>query len=328
MIANASESHPDRRINQLSYNQMNETACYLCGSESDFSVLFPGQNSIKELRPDHIAARKGSINKEFSYNWVKCNRCGLVYVNPTPDARFLEQIYEQSDQGLYQDESNNIAWTYSRYLRRFSGLLNRRCAALDVGAGDGFFLKELRDLGFQDVLGLEPSADACRRAKSEVSPFLLNQSFRESDFRAGSFDFISCFQTLEHLPNPDRIVSGFQRLLAPGGLVYCVAHNFTSLSAKFLGAHHPIVNAGHLTLFDEVTLKAFFKKYFNVLAVFKIANRYSVRYWVSLLPIPESIKGNLIDILTSSGLSTTPLTLSAGNIGLVAQKTISSQRAE
>lgn len=323
MVASDHESQPDQFIEPLSYNQMNETACYLCGSESEFRVLFPGQKSTEELRPEHIAARKGSINKEFSYNLVKCNRCGLVYANPAPDADFLEQTYEKSDQGLYQDENYNIAWSYGRYLRRFSGLLNRRGAALDVGAGDGFFLQELIDLGFQSVLGLEPSAEACRRAKTGVSPFLLNQSFRESDFRPGSLDFISCFQTLEHLPNPDRVVAGFHRLLAPGGMVYCVAHNFASWSVKVLGVRHPIINAGHLTLFDEETLKAFFEKHFNVLAVFKIANRYSISYWISLLPIPEHIKRTLIDTLTVSGLSNMPLTLSAGNIGLVAQKAIS-----
>ena len=69
---------------------MKSTKCYLCGMD-DTSMLFNGSKPEIELNVNHLAARKGSINKEYSYNWVKCKVCGLVYANPIPEEKTLQK---------------------------------------------------------------------------------------------------------------------------------------------------------------------------------------------------------------------------------------------
>ena len=144
--------------------------------------------------------------------------------------------------------------------------------------------------------------------------------FSENDFTAASFDFIACFQTLEHIHRPDLLLETFSRLLVADGIVYCVAHNFNTFGVRLLGINHPIVNAGHLTLFDMQTARKMFDRYFDVLDVFPISNRYSLNYWLTLLPINERGKQILSRGFRAVGLDKLPLTMNLGNMGIIARK--------
>lgn len=293
--------------------------CYLCNAD-DYRTIFPNSASELELNHNHIAARRGSMNKEYSYNWVRCNRCKLVYANPIPDTKLLEELYTLSDQGGYQEEEENICYTYAKYLKKYKRFIGQRRVALDIGAGRGFFLKVLLDFGFDKVVGIEPSKLACDSASTKIAPFLINKVFNDKDFEVATIDFISCLQTLEHIPYPNKLIESFSKLLSKNGIVFCVAHNFNTIPVKILGPRHPIVNAGHLTLFESSTLVKMFSRYFEVLDLFKVNNRYSLNYWLSLLPMCESLKSFLIKSSSCFGLNRIPLALSLGNIGIIARK--------
>jgi len=298
---------------------MQNTLCTLCYS-NDYTVIFPGNSSAINLLPEHVAARKGNINKVFSYNWVRCNKCGLVYANPIPDENILSAIYVASDQGCYSDETVNLSYTYEKYLIAHSGAIENRGIALDVGAGTGFFLRSLKNFGFFTVVGIEPSATTYASAAPDIKPYLRNTMFIENDLTPESFDLISCFQTLEHVISPDQLLAGFSRLLAPKGIIYSVAHNFGSLGVKLLGARHPIVNAGHLTLFDMETIRKMFEKFFDVVDVFPISNRYSLAYWLTLFPFPDKIRKAFLACSRALRIDCLPLTMSLGNMGIIARK--------
>lgn len=293
--------------------------CHLCGTD-DYQVLFPGNSRQLTLRAEHIAAREGGITQQYRHNWVRCNHCGLVYVNPVPDPHELEALYRESDQGGYDREIDNVVHTYSKYLSRYLKLLPKRGLALDVGAGSGFFLQAMLRLGFRKVVGFEPSSSAYQKASPEIKPHIINGPFSEDAISPGSVDLITCFQTLEHLPNPGETLARFAGLLRPGGLVMVVAHNFASLGVRLLGVRHPIVNAGHLTLFDPLTIRGLFARRFDVIDVFKVVNRYSLHYWLSLLPVNERLKRGMTKAVSNLGLSRVTLDLSLGNMAIVARK--------
>lgn len=298
---------------------MKNTNCYLCNS-NNYAVIFPGNSGEIALEAKHIAARKGSINKQYSYNWVKCRKCGLVYANPIPDINTIENLYTSSDQGDYDQEIENICHSYGKYIHKYRSYILDKRMALDIGAGKGFFLRTLLDFGFETVRGIEPSVHAYESAPNDIKSFLINATYDEKYFTPGTVDFISCFQTLEHVHNPDKMIESFSRLLSKNGIVYCIAHNFGTIAVRILRERHPIVNAGHLTLFDFSTLKKMFSNYLEVIKVFKISNTYSLRYWASLFPFSESTKRTLLKTLVGLGLDMIPLTISAGNIGLIARR--------
>lgn len=294
-------------------------ACRLCQS-TDSVVVYPSSDDESMLSPGHIAARQGEITKTYAHNWVRCKACGLLYANPIPEPERLAALYSDSRQEEYGREMDHLTRTYGHYMRMYLGALGRRGLAVDVGAGNGFFLRELLSVGFAEAVGFEPSRSACQSALPDVRDCLRNQTFSADFVARGSVDLLTCFQTLEHFYDVGAAVADFDQVLAPGGLIYVVAHDISSLGARFLGARHPIVNAGHLVLFDKRTLRTLFARHFEVLSVFDISNTFTLGYLASLLPVGTAVGRLLHRGLAGVGMAGVPLTMRFGNIGLVARK--------
>ena len=115
--------------------------------------------------------------------------------------------------GLYRDaafgsshEARLAAATYGDLLRNITPHLPDRAGALDVGTGDGAFLHELLDQRFSGVLGIEPSSAPIRSADARVRPLIRQGLFKPGSFGENQFENRSCFQTIEHLGDPEKSV--------------------------------------------------------------------------------------------------------------------------
>jgi SAM-dependent methyltransferase len=94
---------------------------------------------------------------------------------------------------------------------------------LDAASGEGFG-SALLSTAAASVLGLDidPEAVAHAQARYGIAGKL---AFEQSDVTAldhladGSFDLIVSFETLEHVMAHERLLDGFGRLLAPGGVL-------------------------------------------------------------------------------------------------------------
>jgi SAM-dependent methyltransferase len=126
------------------------------------------------------------------------------------------------DQHLaYREEFMSVGPRF--YLR--TGLMRRLLAGLqgrllDVGCGDGFFLLQLRRLGF-NCAGLDPSAqmiERCRRRPGLEGVELLCgvlDGYQPSQ----PFDVAVCGETLEHIEDDVAALRQVHRLLRPGGVL-------------------------------------------------------------------------------------------------------------
>lgn len=96
-----------------------------------------------------------------------------------------------------------------------------RCV-LDAACGEGYGTALLARHAAH-ATGVDLSPDAVAHAKSRYAA--PNLEYREGDATAldslpdASFDLIVSFETLEHVDAQARMVAGFARLLAPGGLL-------------------------------------------------------------------------------------------------------------
>lgn len=103
-----------------------------------------------------------------SYPVIRCNRCGLIYIDHVFTRGELESFY--TAEAYPREEvkrSNSYLDQKVGYFEQWHELLTnyvRKGKILDVGCGGGSFLKFLKDLGFE-TFGVEISADACAFAR-------------------------------------------------------------------------------------------------------------------------------------------------------------------
>jgi len=176
---------------------MSQKTCIVCG-HSDRKVVF----------------------KEFDIDIVKCTRCGHIY-----STHELDQNYD----GYWGDaipEGNESFWfdvahrdMYDDFCKQF--IKGRKGRLLDIGCGQGFFIKHLAPYSSWEVSGCEISPSATKFAKESLG---LERIFcgkvEDSDFSKNHFDIITLWDVIEHIPDPDPMLSFLSTLLHDDGFLF------------------------------------------------------------------------------------------------------------
>ncbi|MGW6588586.1 MULTISPECIES: methyltransferase domain-containing protein [Streptomyces] len=120
--------------------------------------------------------------------------------------------------------------------------VGRRLRVLDVGMGQGTQALRLARAG-HSVTGLESDAEmlASARAALASEPEGIRERVRliEGDgrdtgvhFLPGSFDVVLCHGVLMYVEEPDPMLAGLARMLAPGGLLSLLVRNADALAMR------------------------------------------------------------------------------------------------
>ncbi|NEB12758.1 methyltransferase domain-containing protein [Streptomyces coelicoflavus] len=140
--------------------------------------------------------------------------------------------------------------------------VGRRLRVLDVGMGQGTQALRLARAGHQ-VTGVERDATMIAAARDALAgqPEGIRERMRivEGDgrdtgvhFLPGSFDVVLCHGVLMYIEEPDPLLAGLARMLAPGGLLSLVVRNGDALALR-PGQHGDW--AGALASFDTVNYR-------------------------------------------------------------------------
>jgi len=148
---------------------------------------------------DHCRLCRGPVDKQFDLTvlgryevgYWRCRDCGSLQ---TAEPHWLAEAYSHSitlsDVGAVRRCLTNraVIWLILRLLRM------RAPRLLDFGGGSGLLCRLLRDIGI-DAWVYDPHG-SCEYA----------QAFRTdmSDAGTGSFEVVTAFEVLEHLPHPDE----------------------------------------------------------------------------------------------------------------------------
>jgi SAM-dependent methyltransferase len=281
--------------------------------------LFADANFELE-RLDSFAFASRKMPEYMHYRLIDCPACDLLYANPLPCENDLAAGYGEAsyDSGV---EAHYAVATYAGLLATIAGRLPDRHGALDIGAGDGAFLEHLLEDGFDGVAGVEPSRAPIAAAREDVRPLIREGIFRGDDFAPGSLSLVTCFQTLEHLNDPLEMTRAAGALLKPGGAAFFICHNRRALSARLLGRKSPIFDIEHLQLFSPRSARYLLEQAgFSDVRVMPVVNRYPLRYWLRLLPLPQGVKRSLIATLDRIGVGGWSLSVPVGNIAVVGFK--------
>ena len=182
---------------------------------------------------DHsVSGEKFQLKKNEKY--------GFLETFPQPKTNQLSEYYKTEDYISHTDSKRN--WFEKAYhlVRRFSlkqklklinGFKTETKTLLDVGCGTGDFLKTAKDNNWI-VSGIEPNAEARTIAnqKTENAVFDIEQL---NNFESNSFDVITLWHVLEHLPDLEYQISILKKLLKPKGRLVVAVPNYKSFDASY-----------------------------------------------------------------------------------------------
>ena len=128
---------------------------------------------------------------------------------------------------------------------------------LEIGCGEGLFLRELSKRGFK-VSGVEPSKTASEFAR--ISGLNVIQGYFPDTHIPGSFDAVVISQVLEHVPDPISFLRS-SGALAPNGYILLVQTNWRGLMPRIYRQHwYAWVPDQHYWHFTPKGLRLIFKE--------------------------------------------------------------------
>jgi 2-polyprenyl-3-methyl-5-hydroxy-6-metoxy-1,4-benzoquinol methylase len=232
---------------------MEYVSCNLC-SANDTKLLF--------------MAKDRDWGIEGNFNIVRCNHCGLVYVNPRPGREAIMRYYPPE---TWQRAKENIDLTRATINGRpWQVIMKQRAAQLvryinigrilDIGCGDGLFLKYFKNCGWE-VQGIDFGETASNYARDILGVDVFPGSLEQAKYQSGSFDVVSLYAVLEHLPDPIQSLKEINRILKPEGVLFISVPNFESLESKIFRERWVAIKApAHLYHFTPATLQTFLLK--------------------------------------------------------------------
>jgi len=168
---------------------------------------------------------------------------------------------------------------------------NKHKNLLDIGAGTGDFLLKASSEGFK-ISGIEPN----EKARSNAAKKGLQLYKDISEVKNQTFDIITLWHVLEHLPNLEKQLQIIESVLEKDGVLVVAVPNYKSFDATYYGAHWAAYDVPrHLWHFSKTSICRLFDK--HKMEVVSIKPMIFDSFYVSLLS--EKYKGNKLYLFSA-----------------------------
>lgn len=203
-----------------------------------------------------------------------------------PEPENLDNYYNSEDYISHTDSANNLVEKLYQYIKKYNlkrkvNLINKYTDSdkklLDIGAGTGDFLKSSKQNGWE-IYGIEPSKKARDLAfKKGVE---LKERLDLLDQR--SFQVITLWHVLEHLPDLELQIEKITSLLHKNGTLMIAVPNFKSYDAEHYKEYWAAYDVPrHLSHFSQFSISKLFAK--SGMKVVKVKPLIFDSFYVSLL---------------------------------------------
>ena len=204
-----------------------------------------------------------SVSQE-TFELLHDEELDMLITHPQPSLEKLPSYYESVDYISHTDGNKSLFEKMYQFVKTIAlknklKLINSQSTKgriLDIGAGVGDFLNVSKNNGWETI-GIEPSDKAKAIAKNKGVSFAESLSELESS----SFDVITMWHVLEHVPDLENQIKELKRLIKPTGTVIIAVPNFKSYDAEYYGKFWAAYDIPiHLWHFSKTAIKKLFAK--------------------------------------------------------------------
>lgn len=200
-------------MNKIQKNTLRH--CPICGEES--GEILHTQNFVL---PDGHPLAEG-------YDVVCCDRCGFVYADTTVSQKDYDIFYAKLSK--YEDNKTSTGGADSPYdAQRLRGtaeciaefLPDKNLRILDIGCANGGLLGYLKELGYSNLYGIDPSPACVENTNRNYGIDASIGSLFQLPQNIGKFDVITLSHVLEHVQDLSGALNNLKNLLNQNGFLY------------------------------------------------------------------------------------------------------------
>ena len=191
---------------------------------------------ISKNLKNYLTVKDNSVSKE-TFELLYDENLDFLITSPKPSENDLGRYYESDDYISHTDGKRSVFEKAYHFIKNIAlknklSLINdlqkSKGNLLDIGSGTGDFLLVAKQNGWKTI-GIEPSEKA--KAIAEKKGVELKSNL--SNFANHSFDVITMWHVLEHVPNLENQIKELKRLVKPNGSIIIAVPNFKSFDAKY-----------------------------------------------------------------------------------------------
>jgi SAM-dependent methyltransferase len=197
--------------------QLPEYRCRICGSAAASLLLDFGRVPLANAftGPQHPDADR----IQYPLTLVQCEGCGMVQI---------KEILPPAELFTTYPWVSGTSATLREYAKEFAGRIAGRVNGggdrflLEIASNDGSMLAACREAGF-DVLGVDPSnvtEEAVNRGIPTIRAFFGTEVAERIVADRGRADVVVARNVIGHVAEPNDLVAGIRRVLAPAGRAF------------------------------------------------------------------------------------------------------------
>ncbi len=242
--------------------------------------------------------------KKNGYDFWRSPACGLLFVWPflktPPQEIYQSDYFSGAKAGFgyvdYDADKSVLEGFFRKFLKKLASQLPTRGRLLDVGAATGHFVGLANEAAWQ-AQGIDISAHsvALGVAKGLKMECATLDGFSAAD---GSFDVLTLWDVIEHVPDPFAALDRCRTLLKTGGLLAINTPDVDSWWARLMGPRwHALVPPEHIYIFNRRALGRMLRERgFEIIEAKNPIKTFTLPYIVSTfarwtgLTLPSSIK--------------------------------------
>lgn len=249
---------------------MNKIKCPSCNSENTNLVY----------------KTKDYFLTQDDFDIYNCKDCKITFTSPFPNN--LSKYYETTEYLSHDTENNGILGKVYNYLRNIN-IRNKynivtkyinKGSILDIGSGTGELLNYFKNNNWQ-TQGVEPSEKARQYAISKHNLNIVDEP-ELTRLTKSSYDVISMWHVLEHVPDINKRIVNISQLLKKNGVIIIAVPNINSPDSQYYKEHWAALDVPrHLYHFSKESMKILLEQH-----KFQIIDHYPMKmdaYYVSML---------------------------------------------
>ncbi len=202
-----------------------------------------------------------------SYDVVCCNNCGFTYANTKADQTIYNEYYLNFSK--YENQDSTVSsgggasvWDKMRLENTAKDILafsNKNDKIIDIGCANGGLLKELKQLGYTNLTGLDPSEKCVNYVNDLGIKCIQGELFTADQVVDGEkFDIVLLSHVLEHIYDLKGAVIVLKKLLTPTGKIYIEVPDAANYCNHFIVSYY-YFDIEHINHFDKNSLKNLFQ---------------------------------------------------------------------